>query len=187
MLTSVYSLIQTIGPIKVQTREDAKSIAETGEKWNIKAMNVTLLFWPYLIKPENYKTNEEFKRRQRYIVFHAHTQFWLMGSFVLIKLWKIASLHSSSAAHWDQGSCRREEHCAHFMSLIFLSMWNEDSGGCPAVAEGQRPAGSIMPRQLPSASPTRIRDFVPFCHFTKWDSEEGGDTAQSALHPHLVL
>lgn len=157
MLTSVYSLIQTIGPIKAQNREDAKSIAEIDEKWNIKAMNVTLLFWLYLIKPENYKTNEEFKRRQRYIVFHAHTQFWLARSFVPIKLWKIAYLHSSSAAHWDQGSCRREEHCAYFMSLIFLSVSKEYSRVCP-VAEGQRPAGSIMPRQLPSASSTWIQD-----------------------------
>lgn len=38
-------------------------------------MEVKLVFWPYLINPEKQGINEEFKRKQRYIVFHVHAQF----------------------------------------------------------------------------------------------------------------
>lgn len=52
-----------------------KAKAETGEKWNIKEMEVKLVSWPYLISPEKQGINEDFRRKQRYIVFHAHAQF----------------------------------------------------------------------------------------------------------------
>lgn len=111
---------------------------------------------------------------------------WLVRLFVHIELWKIAYIRSSSEAHWHQGSCRRDGRCTHFMSLIFFLVWNEYTQVCPAAAEGQCPAGSIIPRQPPAARSTQSQDFIPFCHFTKWDNEEGGNIAQSALHPPVL-
>lgn len=56
--------LRAIGPIKIPNGEHAQSIAETSEKWSIKAMNVKWLFWSQLINSENYHSNEEFKRGQ---------------------------------------------------------------------------------------------------------------------------
>jgi len=37
------------------------------------------------------------------------------GTFVHIELWKITYIHSSSEAHGDQGSCRRELQLTVFL------------------------------------------------------------------------
>lgn len=89
--------LQTIGPIKIQDGEQAKSIAETGKKMEHQSNENEMVI--LTICNQSWKVPYQWRVQEEAVIscISCTQSVWLVGFFVHIKLWKTAQIHSSEA------------------------------------------------------------------------------------------